>query len=474
MHSIKFSVVGLFLGLLTGCAFQRYQPAPLSPHATATSLESRTLSAPGLHEFIDKTMGAAGTTWPIQQWDLAHLTLAAFYFNPALEIARARVSEAEAAIVTAGARPNPSLKGDLGGETAAESPWIAGIGFSLPIETAGKRSHRITAAERVADVARWSLAATAWTVRAQVRSTFIEYLAAQRSVELLKAEERLRAEQVHLLEQRLAVGMIPRPEVDTARILHTQALLGAQAAVGRFAQAKASLAAAIGVPQIALDGIPFTWPAFDQPPSANSLNSAAIQEDAVLNRLDVQHGLADYSSAEAALRVQIANQYPNIDLGPTYAFEEGIHLYSVATSLILPVLNRNQGPIREALARRNEMAAQFLSVQAAGIAASEQALAKYTSALNELAQARQLIQQSQAQEQATEKALQAGQGDRVALNGAQLQTAVTQVAQLDALFRAHQALGDLEDAVQRPLLPGDIQPLSPQAPVLQSPKRIQP
>src|SRR2546426_5808279 len=37
-------------------------------------------------------------------------TLAAFYYNPALAIARGHLSEAEAAIVTAGARPNPSVK----------------------------------------------------------------------------------------------------------------------------------------------------------------------------------------------------------------------------------------------------------------------------------------------------------------------------------------------------------------------------
>ena len=473
MRSIEITFIASVLAIITGCAFQRYRPAPLSPSSTAASLESRTLNSAGLRELIDKVSGATGA-WPIREWDLSHLTLAAFYYNPELEIARARVLEAEAAVVTAGAHPNPSLKGDLGGENAAESPWIAGIGFSLPIETAGKRGHRITAAERAADVERWNLAITAWTIRSQVRSALIEYLAALQSVKLLNTEERLRAEQVHLLEQRLAVGMIPRPEVDTARILHTQALLAAQTAVGRVRQAKTSLAVAIGIPQTALAGLTFTWPGFDQPPSANSFNPATIQDDAVLNRLDIRRALADYSAAEAALRVQIANQYPNIDLGPDYAFEEGIHLFSVVTGLVLPLRNRNQGPIREALAKRNEMAARLLAVQADGIAASEQALARYTSALTELAQTRDLVQQSQAQEQAIAKSLQAGQSDRVALNGAQLQTAVIQAAQFEALYRAQQALGDLENAVQRPLLPGDIQPLSPQTPALQSPKRIQP
>jgi hypothetical protein len=67
--------------------------------------------------------------------------------------------------------------------------------------------------------------------------------------------------------------------------------------------------------------------------------------------------------------------------------------------------------------------------------------------------------------------LQAGQGDRVALNAAQLQTAIIAVAQLGALHRAQQALGELENAVQRPLLSGDIQPLTPQSVAIQSATR---
>ncbi len=474
MSLLKIVAVACTLGILSGCAFQKYRPAPLSPAQTAASLQNRTLGDPGLHEFMAKTAGTAATAWPLAQWNLAHLTLAAFYYNPALEIARAQVAEAEAAVVTAGARPNPSIKGDLGGETAAESPWIAGFGFSLPIETAGKRARRVTAAERLVDVARWNLAGTAWTVRAAVRSALIEYLAARRSVALLEAEERLRAEQVHLLDQRLTLGMIPRPEVDAARIQQTQTLLALQGTQGRVAQAQAALAAAIGLPTAGLGQIQFSWPAFDQLPDPASLAPGKIQEEAVLNRLDIRRALAEYSASEAKLRLEIARQYPGFDLGPDYAFEEGAHLFSVAAGLTLPVFNRNQGPIGEALARRQEMAARFLSVQASGIAASEQALAKYTAALNELAEARRLVQQSAVQEQATEKSLEAGQSDRVALNGVRLQTAVTAVAQLDALYRAQQALGDLENAVQRPLLPGDIQPLSPQALVLQPRARKSP
>ena len=409
------------------------------------------------------------SAWPLSQWKLPDLTLAAFYYNPALRVARAQVAQAEAAIVTARARPNPTASGDVGGETAPESPWIAGFVGSLPIETAGKRARRVTAAERTADAMRWKLAVTAWKVRAQLRVALLDYISAGRSLALLQTEERLRAEQVLLLEQRLAAGMIPRPELDAARIQHTRAVLAATAADTRLEQAKAGLAAAIGVPVSALKGTNFSWPQFNNP--ATSITPAAIQQDAVLNRLDIRQALAEYAASEAVLRLQIARQYPDFNLGPDYAYEEGAHLFSVVLGLALPVFDRNQGPIAEAKARRERMAAQFLAVQAAGIAQSEQALAKYDAAQKQLSQARQLLQQSRAQEQAAQTALRAGKGDRLALTGAQLQSAVTAVAELNAISGVQQALGALENAVQRPLQPGDIQPLSPHSPLLRAARR---
>jgi len=471
MQIPKITVVFCVAATLTGCAVQKYRPAPISPVATAASLRARTLQDEGLRKFLSEKLHLPPGQWPLQQWNLPELTLAAFYYNPSLQLARARLAEANAAVITAGARPNPTFSGSVGGSTSPESPWIGSWGFGLPLQTAGKRGYRITRAQELADAARWDLANAAWTVRSQVRSALLQYLTVTQRLQALQQEERIRAEQVGLLEQRLAVGMIPRPEVDTARIQHSQVLLALQQAEEQLAASKPALAAAIGIPVPALQDMALVWPDFDHPPSAESLPQPAIQDDAVLNRLDIRRALADYAATEADLQLEIAKQYPDINLGPAYHFEEGQHNFALGFSVVLPVLNQNQGPIAQAKARREQAAARFLATQAAGLAASEQALARYRAVLKELDQARKLQQQSVAQEQATQRALAAGESDRVALNGTRLQVAVAAVAIQDALYRAQQAMGELEDAVQRPLQPGDLPPLSPQSPVLQTTKR---
>jgi len=319
MRVFRITIIFCLIAVLSSCAFQKYKPSPISPVDLAASFDSRTLSDPDLHEFIASRSQRPLATWPLKKWNIADLTLAAFFFNPALQIARSRVAEAEGAIVTAGMRPNPNAGGDVGGEKSADpanNPWIAGAGFSLPIETAGKRRHRITQAQRLADSARWTLAGTAWTVRSQVRSAILDYVAAQNGLAALKSELQVRSDQVTLLQQRLDLGMISRPEVNNARIVRSQTFLAVRGAEGRISQTKAALAATIGIPTVALNDIEVAWPNFEALPQTASLQSAEMRKDAVLNRIDISRALSDYAAAEATLQVEVSKQYPDLELSP--------------------------------------------------------------------------------------------------------------------------------------------------------------
>jgi outer membrane protein TolC len=192
-----------------------------------------------------------------------------------------------------------------------------------------------------------------------------------------------------------------------------------------------------------------------------------IQREALLNRLDVRRALAQYAAAEADLQLEISKQYPDVQIGPGYTYEEKNNFFTVGLSTTLPIFNRNQGPIAEAEARRKEAAAGFLEKQAQVIAGSERALALYVAALRELAEADQSLRKLQdAHLQMMQQAVQLGEEDRLSLNGVQIQSSVVARARLDALARAQSALGELEDAVQWPLDPGDLFPVNPESPTL--------
>jgi outer membrane protein TolC len=431
----------------SGCAAQHYQPSPIVASATAAQLESRSLGDPGLRSFEEQNLNQPMPSWPPKTWNLRTLSLAAIYFHPALDAARAHVARADAAIMTAGARPNPTF----GISPGVPSPYLLTLDFAIPIETAGKRGYRLQGARNLDQAARLDLADSAWTVLIGVRAALLNYLLSSRNLDLLHSEEQAGADQIKILQQVLSAGEMNRVDVDLARIEHSKVAVTASAAEGQAAEAKAALASAIGIPVAGLQDAEFSWPDLETPPAAESFSAAQIQHEAVLNRLDVRRALAQYAAAEADLQLEIAKQYPDINLGPGYTYEERNSFFTVGLSSSIPIFNRNQGPIAEADARRKETSAAFVLVQAQVISKSERAFALYAAALRELAEAQAMYRLQETQLQTVQQNIRAGADTRLSLDGVQIQLSVLARARLDAVGRAQRSLGDLEDAVQRPL-----------------------
>jgi outer membrane protein TolC len=279
-------------------------------------------------------------------------------------------------------------------------------------------------------------------------------------LELVRSEQQIRQDQVAILERVLSAGEITRLDVDLARIELSKTQVATRTAEGQVADAKAVLAAAIGIPVTGLDGAQFSWPEMDTPPTTESLSADQVQHDAVLNRLDIRRSLAQYAASEAAVHSEIAKQYPNFNVGPGYTYEERHSFFTVGFSTSAPIFNRNQGPIAEAEGRRKEAAAAFLQTQAQVIARSERALGVYSSAAKEVAEAQSLYELEDSQRQTIQRTIGAGADNRLSLDGVQIQLSILARARLDALARAQRALGDLEDAVQRPLAPGEMLPIN--------------
>jgi outer membrane protein, heavy metal efflux system len=436
--------------LTAACAVQHYEPAPLDSAAAEAAFNARSLTDPGLAAFTANSLGQT-VAGPPEEWDLRTLSLAALYFNPRLDEARAALAEAHAAVASAGARPNPTLSLSPG----VPSPYLLTLDLSFPLETAGKRGYRIEAARSLERASQLELAQAAWTVRVAVRVALVDYVVSRQALELARSEAQVRETQVKILEQMLSAGEARRLEVDAARSELSRAHSVLRGAEEEDAGAGAKLAAAIGVPPAALHDVRVAWPEMSAPPSASSLPIADIQRDTVINRLEVRGALAQYAATEAALKLEIAKQYPDLDIGPGYSYEERQSYFTIGLSATLPLLNRNQGPIAEAEARRRKAAAQFIETQSQAISRSTEALAVYTVSLDGLKEAERLAQLEERQRLAAEESLRVGEADRLELADAEIQYSIAARARLDAVAHAQHALGELEQAVERPLAPGE-------------------
>ncbi len=431
--------------LLAGCA--TFQPQPVLPEKTAAAFDARSLSDDKLRAFLE-TNHVTGN-WPRDSWDLNALTLAAFYYQPALAEARAQWAAVEATKITAGQRPNPTVGFTPTYDTTTPPPWILGLTWDIPIETAGKRGRRIEQANHLSEAARWDFVGAAWKTRSNVRVALLALYTARETESLLARQEAAQSNVLRLLEGQLAAGAVSSYEVTQARVALTTTRLARQDATGQSAQARVQLAGALGLPLRALDGVKFSFDGLDQFPQ--DLTAPEIRRDAILNRADVRGALADYAASQSALQLEIAKQYPDLHLGPGYELDQTDNKWSLGVSLDLPILNHNQGPVAEALANRAAAAAHFLTVQTTAISEIDSALAGYDAALKKSATVKSLLDDMQKQLDSVHAQAQAGAVEPLTLANAEVEYAAGAQSRLDALVKAQEALGQLEDAVQSPL-----------------------
>ena len=102
--------------------------------------------------------------------------------------------------------------------------------------------------------------------------------------------------------------------------------------------------------------------AFQQTPAPPG--DAGVQRAALLNRLDVRAKLLEYSAADAAVKLEIARQYPSFSINPGYLWDQGDNIWSLAATMLLPA-GGNKPAIQAAQARRKSPHRSFLSSRAA-------------------------------------------------------------------------------------------------------------
>ncbi|MEO8849448.1 MAG: TolC family protein [Casimicrobiaceae bacterium] len=408
--------------------------------------------------YIARSLHDDAAQWPPRVWDFATLTLAAFYYHPDLDVARTQWATSNAAVITAGQRPNPAIQLPLqytANATSGESAYTYGLGLDIPIETAYKRGYRIAQAKELSDAARFNIGSVAWHVRSRLRIRMLDLHATYRRSSILEHQIVAQREIVGMLEKRLALGAASAAEATQARIALAQERLSLADANRQATEGRTLLASAIGVPVAALANVTISFEAFERVDP--EVPSDDFRQRAILNRADILGALAEYEASQAALQLELAKQYPDIHLGPGYTYDMGAtkFAFSVA-SIVLPVFNRNEGPIAEANAKRTEIAARVNALQIQAINETDRALQDYGAVRANLALANSLFVAQRSQLQSAQHAFNTGETDRLTLALARHSLTVDELAREDALTRVQQAIGKLEDAMQSPLLLGPL------------------
>jgi len=437
---LLLSTLGAFA--LGGCV--AFKDRPLSAMQTADSFQGRSLSDAGLRQFLAE-QGAGGGSWNVDR-----LALAAAYFHPAVRVARAQAEEARAGVVTAAQRPNPTLtfSPQYSANPGSLSPWIVMPQLNVPIETAGKRGKRVVGAQTRAQAAQLRVAAVAWDARTLVRAAMLDLYGSQENLRLLATEVALHDEALWKLDTRVKAGDAPAFELNQARLGLNRSMLAQHDAQRLAATARERLASAVGVPPAVLDAVRLDFSAFESLPAVADANA---RRRALTHRSDLLAALADYAAADADLRIEIARQFPDIQLQPSYEFDQGENRWGLGLQVQLPILNQNRGPIAEADARRKTAGERFEARQAAVFGEIGAASAAYRTAAAKVATATRLAGEARHASDTTSRMVEAGELASFELTRHKIEASAASLALIEARVQAQQAAGQFEAALQLPL-----------------------
>ena len=454
--------------VLFGCSYLPFQAKPINQAAIVTKLVNRT---PNSEDFQAYLLKQGYAKQPITKWGLQELTYCALFFNPTLAVAKAKWVASLATVESSKIKPNPSINGKMSHsnlKNGDNSPWAFGLGLDLPVDIANKREIQTALASNEAEIAKIDVALTAWQVQHQVAVLLTDYYESQALIALLNKESATQAAIINLLDKRLSLGMIDRREVNTAKLLQQKTMQMLNGIEARATETRGALASTVGLTSVEFDTLPikpFNISASNSKNdqalksalsnSAVSANNQPLQTTALLNRLDIRAGLIRYELAENQLKLAVAKQYPDITLSPSYTFEFGDSIWSLGIASLFNLLNKNSSLnaslINEATQLREVEAAQFVALQAKVIGDLSQALAAYSLANQQVAQAENLVQQQSVLDQSLQKQFDSGLIDRLALTSNQL-IAINAAQNLVASqFKSLRAAYAIEDVMQHPL-----------------------
>lgn len=295
---------------------------------------------------------------------LADLERVALARNPTLRQAAAQVDAARSRSRQAGLYPNPTfgyVQEQIGslGESIPTGNGVVARGKPSPgelvggfvqqeIVTGGKlRLSRAKFAEE-ANAAVWQAEAQQLRVLNGVRVHFFEVLAAQKLVAVQRELTALNDDAVRTTDELANVGQANEPDLLQAKVEARRARVALRNAENGYRGSWERLTSLVGAPElrpVALDEALLEAPA------------AALDFDATLANLlscspEIQAALAEIRRDQIMVRRERVEPIPNITVQATvgHNYEFNITTAGVVLSFPIPVYNRNQGTVREAMA----------------------------------------------------------------------------------------------------------------------------
>lgn len=379
---------------------------------------------------------------------------AALQRNPALQNAAFEIRVADARITQAGLRPNPELgitlenfggNGGVKGTDALEST----LSLSQVIELGGKRNRRLDVARFGRDTVSIERESAQLDVLAEVTRRFIDVAEQQEQLLLARRNTELADKTLRAISARVEAARSPLAEKSRASIAANRARLDEKNALQNLLSSRQRLSALWGSTEPRFGDAKTQW--FDLPTVAGF--------DQLVTRVKSNPDFLRFASEErmrdAEWQLAKAEAKSNVTVGGGIRrFEEtGDTGFVMNFSMPLAFNNRNQGAIREASIRReqlqNDQQAAFINAQT-NLFAFYQSLEFSRSEVEQLRS--NIIPQAETALKQMQDGYERGRFSYLELADAQRELLELQRASIAAAASYHRTLAEIERLTNSPLI----------------------
>ena len=383
------------------------------------------------------------------------LRLAATH-SPILADIVAQERGAHAALTTARAYPNPDLQ--LGaGKALSKLQHIQdgqtnAAALSQLIELPSVREARRQGAEAGIAAAEASVSDARINLRTSVKQAFFEVLRRQEELRLAKVNLDLLMQIRDRVKLKVKVGESPRFELVKADVEVLAAQSAVKSAELRIIQARDRLRAIIGAPLAKNFEVSQEKLLPPDLPELDELRKELLERQPVLKVANAQ---AQRAEARVQLERNLRIPQPTITVGTNQ--DPDWKIWQVGVSLPLPLWNRRQGPIGEALAGLERAEAEKRQVNISLLGVLDQAYGRYQIAKNQVKIFETgLLRDAENAMKVAEAAYRHGERGILEFLDAQRVLRTTRLDYLNARYELQAALIEIERLRAIPPSPGEI------------------
>lgn len=402
-------------------------------------------------------------TEPLRAMTLAQALAVAIAKNPQYKADMAKIDIMNAEIISAGARYNPALVTDNG---VAEKTYR--LGLEQTLELGGKRKRRIELAKAQREALLSEINTQLLDLRAQVRQAYTRLYNAREREATYRNILQVAQELTTIAKKREQAGDIATLDTLQTEILGINANNDLQLAITETVNSQSELNALLHQPlttDLTLsppslephleaatpDAAPAPEGVLQGQVKAVALDLKLLLEAALTHRPEKAQILNEIRVAERQLALAKANRIPNLTVSAggdwVTGSEQATGVFAVGR-VEVPVLNRQQGPIREAMARKSQLQQELEALKNRITLEVNKAYTSYTANRERLQRYEsQLLPYSVAVVEKSRLAFKEGKTNILTAINAQQAYMSTRLGYLHALMDYQNAISQLERAV---------------------------